>query len=88
MRYILIQEVHFGSLLTLLSTGLQHLGVTNAVTTDKFHVCFLRVVLILVPDWKPGRVQYACMKNRSEEKVMQIPIPPITNYVSGAAVCE
>lgn len=40
--------------------------------------------LILFPGWKPDRVQRACIKERSEEKVMQILIPPITNYVSGA----
>lgn len=37
--------------------------------------------LILFPGWKPDSV---CIKERSEEKVMQILIPLITNYVSGA----
>lgn len=83
-----MQEVHFGIFLTLLSTDVEHLMVTNSVTTNKFHVCFLSVVFILVSAWKPDRVQRVCMKTRSEEKVMQLPIPPITNYVSGAAVCE
>lgn len=88
MKYVLIQEVHFGIFLALLSTAVQHLMATNSVTTNELHVCFLSTLSILIADWKPDRVQRMCMKKRSEEKVMQIPIPPITNYVSGAAVCE